>query len=588
MLGAAPGEARLTIAKTGPPLGERGARAGRGGSRARSNPAARIVAVYAILSMVWIFFSDQLLAMVVRDSAAFARGATVKGFAFVVTTSVLLWFFIRRDTEELSRSEERYRTLAEAAHDVIFIIGRDYRIEYTNSYAVRLFGAQREDLAGKELAPLFPPEIAQRMIANLRHVFETGTPLRVEGRVVFPGCVNWQETWLAPVRNDRGEVEAVLGIGRDITERKGMEFALRESEARYRTLAEAAQDSIYIVERDFHLSYINGAGASLLNATPEKVIGMSLEEIFTPEVAEHARSNFSHVFETGEPMYSEVEVGLPSGAIWQGNAIVPLRNDLGEIVGVLGIGRDITERMQADQLKSDFISMVSHELRTPLSSIIGYAAMLAKLHEADDEAIFAKVVDKIQERGHHMARLVDELLESSRIQSGDFQLRVSSVDLAEVARQCIDAVFVPEGPPVDLNVMEDMPAVVCDRARMGDAVSNLLANAVKFSPSGGRVEVSVAADGDTARISVCDHGIGIQQSEMPRIFDRFTQADMSSTRSFGGFGMGLFIAKMIVEAHGGTIEATSVPGEGSTFTVELPVAGPAGRGPTHGRAAQDT
>jgi PAS domain S-box-containing protein len=241
------------------------------------------------------------------------------------------------------------------------------------------------------------------------------------------------------------------------------------------------------------------------------------------------------------------------------------------------VKRDVTDERMLDQLRSGFVANVSHELRTPLTSILGYAELLSNMHPGDLAGKAADVARKIEASAIRMRDLVEELLEATTIQAeGGLKLLKRPADLEQVVRLRAEAVPRSAEHVLVVDAQPDMPLVVCDPDRIGRVVENLVSNAVKFSPEGGTVTVRVGVEGGEAFIAVSDQGVGIRSEDAPKLFDRFTQADMSSTRRFGGLGVGLFVADEIVRAHGGRIEVASEVGRGSTFTVRLPLEEPAG------------
>jgi two-component system, OmpR family, phosphate regulon sensor histidine kinase PhoR len=314
-------------------------------------------------------------------------------------------------------------------------------------------------------------------------------------------------------------------------------------------------------------------GARLLRSTPDKILGRHVNELFPKEIAGRMTGSLKRVLESGKPEYIESNVIFPGAELWQGNWLVPLLTPSGEITGVLGVGRDISEAKRIDALKTDFLSMASHELRTPLTSIIGYCDLLRATDYEEHPELFERVLRSLGERGNHMKKLVNDLLEVSRIESGDFKLVLEASDVGDVVRRSVEALQVPEGLSLDVDVPGDMATVMVDPDRLAYAVDNLLSNAVKFSPGGGKISVRVRAE-DDIEIAVSDEGVGIDPEELSNIFERFTQADMSSTRAFGGFGMGLHIVRTIAWAHGGRVDVESEPGKGSTFTLHIPIVSP--------------
>ena len=242
------------------------------------------------------------------------------------------------------------------------------------------------------------------------------------------------------------------------------------------------------------------------------------------------------------------------------------------------------EAEQANRLKDEFLATVSHELRTPLTAILGWAHMLR--HSRPDQAAAERALETIERNARAQARLVEDLLDVSRVITGKLRLSVAPVDLASVVSAAVDSVeLAAESKGIRLEVTLDPSArrVTGDAGRLQQVVWNLLSNAIKFTYAGGRVGVRLRRAGSDVQILVCDDGCGISPDFLPFIFDRFRQADGTSTRRHGGLGLGLSIARHLVEMHGGTIRAESGgEGQGATFTITLPRADDhARRGGTH-------
>ncbi|HEX8335610.1 MAG TPA: ATP-binding protein, partial [Pyrinomonadaceae bacterium] len=232
------------------------------------------------------------------------------------------------------------------------------------------------------------------------------------------------------------------------------------------------------------------------------------------------------------------------------------------------------EAEAASRLKDEFLATVSHELRTPLTAIVGWVSMLRSGRMGEAEV--AQALKVIERNARLQAHLVEELLDVSRVIAGQFRLDVRPVALAPVVGAAVDSMRPAAGAKrirVETTLDPSAGPVSGDAARLQQVVWNLLSNAIKFTPEGGRVEVRLGRDGSHAEVSVSDNGPGITPEFLPFVFDRFRQADMSYTRAHGGLGLGLGIARHLVELHGGTIEAASGgEGRGATFTVRLPMA----------------
>lgn len=248
----------------------------------------------------------------------------------------------------------------------------------------------------------------------------------------------------------------------------------------------------------------------------------------------------------------------------------PLYDASGKPRGLVGIVDDITQRKRIEQAKDDFLSMVSHELRTPLAVVLGHVELLSRLDPVTDTERFKRSLDRVTERGQAMTRLVKDILTIVQFHTGHLELMFEAVDLESLVQNSIPSLASIGGERCVLKVVGAVAPVHGDRVRLGQAVENLCCNALKFSPEGTPVELTLRQSARWTAVEVRDWGVGIDPGDIERVFDRFTQADMSMTRSFGGVGMGLHIVRMIAEAHGGTVEASSVPGEGSTFTLRVP------------------
>jgi PAS domain S-box-containing protein len=238
------------------------------------------------------------------------------------------------------------------------------------------------------------------------------------------------------------------------------------------------------------------------------------------------------------------------------------------------------EAQLAVRVRDDFLATVSHELRTPLTAMLGWARLLRG--EKLDPALAARAVETIERNAKAQAQLVDDLLDVSRITSGKLRLRAGAVDLPGIVQSALESVRVAaEAKSLEVSVACDpeLPPIAGDPDRIQQIVWNILSNAIKFTPSGGRVDVRVEGGPGAVRISVADTGRGISPGFLPYVFERFRQADSTTTRAHGGLGLGLAIVRHLVELHGGTVRAESAgEGRGATFTVELPARPGAGAG----------
>jgi len=236
--------------------------------------------------------------------------------------------------------------------------------------------------------------------------------------------------------------------------------------------------------------------------------------------------------------------------------------------------RDLTEERRLEQQKSDFIATVSHELRTPLAAVHGAAKTLQRDDVILGGAVSRQLLTLISEQSERLAEMVGDILLASRVDSPELEIATENVDAAEVAAEVIAAIraHAGEGLTVELVAPPALPPVAADRDKLRQVLTNLVANAVKYSPAGGRIEIETAAHAGRLSIAVCDEGLGIAASEQELIFEKFYRADANMTRGVSGSGLGLYITRALVQRMGGTISVESELGEGSTFVVTLPLA----------------
>lgn len=323
-------------------------------------------------------------------------------------------------------------------------------------------------------------------------------------------------------------------------------------------------------------------GKKLLDAAPE----LRGQDVITI---------MDEVYRSGVSRVSyEVKVAIsrkPDGMMEEGYftyVLQPVKNPQGQVTGLITVGFEVTDHVlarqknehlleslqQADKLKDQFLGIVSHELRTPLNGIQGFGSILADGLAGELSAEQAHYVHRILDSSDILLGLVDELLDVSRIQAGKFTLERQAVEVSALVKEALverGTQALEKGLSILNEVPADLPVVDADPRRVRQMLSNLLTNAIKHTPEGGAIALRAHVEGETVRLAVSDTGVGIAPEQLPRVFEAFTQVDMSNTRQVGGVGLGLFIVKMLVEAHGGELGVESEVGQGSTFWFTLPV-----------------
>jgi PAS domain S-box-containing protein len=381
-------------------------------------------------------------------------------------------------------------------------------------------------------------------------------------------------------------------VERERAEREREELFAREQEVRaaaeaneqrYRFLAESIPQQVWTAQPDGALDYVNQQTVEYFSRTGSEIVGDSWQQVIHPDDLEACLARWQRSLATGE-VY-EVEFRLKRGSDgdyrWHLGRALPMRDAAsGRIIRWFGTNTDIDDQKrlhrlaeEANRAKDTFLATVSHELRTPLTSMMGWAELL-KLGMLDEKGQ-RHAIDVIESSARSQAQLIGDLLDISRIISGKLRLEVQPVELAPVIAAAMDVVHpAAEAKSIRLvsRVARGVGMVSGDPDRMQQVVWNLLANAVKFTPTGGRVEVSLKRAGAQAEIVVTDDGAGISPDFLPHVFEHFRQADSTSTRKHGGLGLGLAIVRRLVELHGGTAAAESEgEGRGATFRIRLPL-----------------
>jgi PAS domain S-box-containing protein len=348
---------------------------------------------------------------------------------------------------------------------------------------------------------------------------------------------------------------------------------LRKSEARYRLMAEYATDVIARHEPNGRIFYASPSSEALLGYVPEEVIGRFTQELFHPEDAPHLMAPYLDLAHAPETWTSTYRIRHKNGGyIWFETTNRAIRDAAtGRVQEFLSISRDITSRKETEQLKDELVSTVSHELRTPLTSLRGFAELMLKREFPPDKQ--REFLTVIHSEALRLTNLINDFLDLQRIESGQQTYNFIALDLGELVQQSVTVFSGAQSPyTFRVNIPAGFPPARADKDRLHQVFTNLVSNAVKFSPNGGVITLGVREQDNEACIWVSDQGVGIPAKALPHLFNKFFRVDNQETRRIGGTGLGLALVKKIVEAHQGRIWVESTEGQGSTFFFTLPLA----------------
>jgi len=489
----------------------------------------------------------------------------------------------RRAKEALGGSEQRLRIALDAAQLGTWQLDlATNHMECTPRCAAN-FGLPADgEFTYEQLIGIVHPADRDRVRAEVERALAERDLYQAEYRVIWDdGSLHWITASGRANYTAGGEPYNMVGITLDITEHKRAEEAVRESEIQLRTLANAVPLLAWMAEPDGSIFWYNRRWYDYTGTTPEAMHGWGWQSVHDPEILPRVLERWSASIANGEPFEMEFPLKSTAGEFRSFlTRVTPLRDEDGRVVRWFGTNTDVEELRRAlkqaedaNRMKDEFLATLSHELRTPLTSILGWARMLG--NGQLDEVNTARALETIQRNAKAQSQLIEDILDVSRVITGKLRLEVQPVDLTALIESSMDAVLpAAEAKGIRLQRVLDSGAsmVSGDPARLQQVIWNLLSNAIKFTPKGGRVQVKLERINSHVEIIVTDDGQGISPDVLPFIFERFRQADSTTTRTHGGLGLGLAIVRHLVEMHGGTVEVESLgEGHGSTFTVKLPL-----------------
>ena len=511
-----------------------------------------------------------------------------------------------RREREIADQQRLLQTLIDAIPDAIFVIDAERRFRALNRGAAYTFDRPVDDIIGRTPDDLFPPDVAAAFRQDDRDAIASPQPLhRTEHEFDMPDGKRAQVlTTRVALRDAAGEVTGIVGVSRDVTATKAAEAEIlaardaaeaREREAEdsrrmLRAVIDVIPDRIYVLDRDARFLMRNQAGISDTHLTnPDDIVGLTEFDIAPREYAEMSQADNLQVMESGEPILNKEEPR--PGARWFATTKVPLHDGEGEVIGLVGVSRDVTARKEtelrlieardtaeaATRAKSEFLANMSHEIRTPMNGVIGMTSLLLDTPLDREQRDF---VETIRTSGDALLTIINDILDFSKIEAGMLSLEIQPFELRTCIEAALDLVAQAaseKGVELAYLIEDGVPRTVKgDVTRVRQVLVNLLSNAVKFTPEGSVCVRVHAAPPDAEagartqiHFAVEDTGIGIPADKLDLVFESFSQADASTTRQFGGTGLGLTICRRLTDMMGGAMSVESEPGQGSTFRFSI-------------------
>lgn len=497
-----------------------------------------------------------------------------------------VWAYLERDRaqRELREAEAKLQDVLASVREDFVLFDPQWNIAYLNPQAAMGLRMNREEILGRNIWDLFPDLVGTEFYDRLHQVMRDRISTQFE--YYYAAFDAWFENRVYPTSG------GVVNLCIDITERKRIEAELRQKDAILSLINKASPTPIFVKDRQGRIIYANSATLEVLGRPASEVIGACDRDLYPHlEDALNVMENDQRIMDSGR---MEVVEESPDGIRTFLAMKAPYRNEAGEVIGLIGISNDISERVQierdreqvlqqeqaarvaaeqANRIKDEFLAVLSHELRTPMNPILGWSKLLQQGRLSPEKT--TEALAAIDRNAKLQIQLIDDLLDISRILRGKLTLKALPTNLQEVIESAIDTVHLAtEAKAISIQTLFSPSVyVIGDAGRLQQVVWNLLSNAIKFSPEHGQISITLSAVGTNAQVQVKDNGKGISPDFLPYIFEHFRQEDSATTRKFGGLGLGLAIARQIVELHGGQIRAESLgEGQGSTFTIQIPLA----------------
>lgn len=486
----------------------------------------------------------------------------------------------RRAEKVLRESQERFRLLVDGVRDyAIYMLDRQGRITNWTLGAERIHGFRAEEILGRHFSRLYAPQAVEqgqpeadllRVTVDARLEAERSS-IRKDGSVFLAHLV------FSSLYNSAGGIRGFSAVARDITEQRRAQEALSHLQLQQQLILESAGDGIFGLDASGACTFINPAGARMGGYEPAELIGRSLQETFFPlfpDSKNECDCTFNALLTRAPESHSDTAtVRRKDGtSLAVEYTATPILNSAEKRLGAVVIFRDVTARKAVEQMKDEFISLVSHELRTPLTAIHAALGLLSTGEMCSQPGKCLAMVKVGLDNTDRLTRLVSDILDLERMQSGKIRMEKKPCDAAQLLEQAADLMRpAAAARGMVIEVAAQPIAFIADPDRVKQVLINLLSNAIKFSPPSSTIRTFAENSAASVVFRVKDLGRGIPAEKLSLIFERFQQVDASDARRMGGTGLGLAICRSIADQHNGRIVVDSEPGKGSVFSFFLPM-----------------
>ncbi len=471
----------------------------------------------------------------------------------------------------LKESEEQFRQLADSMPQIVWTARPDGHLDYYNKKWYEFTGFEPGITGDESWTPILHPDDVQLCKDTWSNSVKTGKPYHIEYRFKNrknPGTYCWFLGKALPIYNSRGEVMKWYGTCTDINAQKEIEVLLKESEENFRLMADSMPQQVWTANAKGDLDYVNQRTINYFGKTAEQIIGSGWQEVINPNDLPAVLESWGYSLKTFEPYQVEFRLrGKNDVYRWHLGRATPFFNKHKEVKW-FGTNTDIEEHKYGEQKKDEFISIASHELKTPITSLKGIVYILKTLAGQEENSQTSKLLATMDSQLIKLTKLISDLLDVNKLEGQHLQLNKEDFDFRDMIKETVEGV---QHTSLQHSLeIESNESVICngDKLRLEQVVTNLLINAVKYSPNAKKVIIRYDITDDNVVVSVQDFGIGIERENITKLFERFYR--VNNALRFGGLGLGLYISANIIKAHNGSFWIESEVGKGSTFYFLLP------------------
>ncbi|MCD4793071.1 MAG: PAS domain-containing sensor histidine kinase [Bacteroidales bacterium] len=498
----------------------------------------------------------------------------------------------KKAEKTLKESEEKFRALLKNMSDFIFLIDPELRVITLNRAACELIGDKEENIIGKQVSDLFPAHISEIFEKRLRYVFETSESKTIDSILEIRDLKLFINTGLNPILDKSGKVSAVIGVSRDISENKSAKEALQKSEKKYKNIIDNLTDIYYRADAEGKIIMVSPSAIKTFGySSMDEIIGNSLEILYQNP---NERAKFVTLLKkTGKVKnYRTVLYKKDRSELYVETTANILLDSNGNYIGVEGIVRDITDRKKAEQTlkeneqkmrklnaeKDKFFSIIAHDLKNPLNLMLGFSDLLIRNFDKYNNKEKKEYINIIQQSVQNTYKLLENLLLWSRAQRGTIDFYPENRNLYLLSANTIE-LLIQSSESKSITLSNQIPKdlyIEADENMFLTILRNLISNAIKFTPKGGKITIKAHSVTDKnkhsfAEISVKDNGIGIAKETLAQLFTISENVSTKGTEDEVGTGLGLMLCKEFVEKHGGKIRVESEVGKGSKFIFSFPL-----------------